>query len=176
MKHCFAEQVQINFDKKLLDKQVEEIVKRLNLFQKKVPISRIPLKYEDSLFEILGIQRGQAIADLEFTEVITIACLQPFQTSAIHKDSDSRNNPTKMALNIPITSCKNVFMNWYEIKPNAKEKKIIAADGHVISGLSKQDALCVFSFACESPFLVNPTTFHDIVNTNNEYNIIISVR
>ena len=171
----FAKQVDYNYNRAALFGIVQDLAEVGQLFKKPVPISALSRSVCKSILETLQIQYGQPLFNFTVTS-ITVACLKPFERSAIHKDSNEVGLLTPSALNLPLSSCNGVVMNWYSVKPNGTAKEIKSAKGWTIQGLSLDNAVKQFTFPCNEPFLVNPSEFHDIVNTTNESHLIISVR
>lgn len=171
----FAKQVDFNYNRNALLLIVQDIAEDNQLFKKPVPISAFNKDACNRILQLLKIDYGQQLFDFTVSTV-TVACLKPLERSAIHKDSNELGHPTKSALNLPLSSCNGVNMNWYSLKPNGVTKEIKSARGWTIEGLSMHNAIKQFTFPCNSPFLVNPTEFHDIENTTNEYHLIMSIR
>lgn len=171
----FATQVDFNYDRNTLLFLIQEIVQENQLFKKPVPISAFGKDTAKKILNMLGIEYGQQLFNF-IASTVTIACLKPLERSAIHKDRGEFGYPTESALNLPLSSCKGVFMNWYSMKPNGVIKEMKSANGWTIEGLSLHNAIKQFTFPCNHPFLVDPTEFHDIVNTTDEHHLIISIR
>ncbi|NBX48508.1 hypothetical protein EBT25_00980 [bacterium] len=139
----------------------------------KVPISAFNDSTRRSIKSILKWS-GEFIGVTD--PLITVAYLAAGQKANIHIDADQNGNLTLQALNLPITKCNQVFMNWYKLKEGSEEINLTSARGHKLRGLKREDAECVFTFECNKPAVVNPTTFHDIENKSSEPHLIISVR
>jgi len=174
----FAKQVLFQYDRAALTGIVQDIAETNQLFKRPVPISAFSDQERDRILQALQLQYGQQLFDFTISTV-TVACLKPFERSAIHKDKDSPNwtgDPTKSALNLPLSSCVGVEMNWYSLKPGGAIKRMQSARGWTVEGLSLHNAVKEFTIPCHDPFMVNPTEFHDIVNTTDEHHLIISIR
>ena len=171
----FATQVEFNYKRDKLLQLVQDVADKNQLFEKPVPISAFDKAACNEILQTLQIQYGQQLFNFKVSTV-TVACLKPFERSAIHKDSDELGRPTKSALNLPLSSCEGVKMNWYSLKPNGTIKQIRSARGWPIEGLSMHNAVKLFTFPCDKPFVVDPTQFHDIENTTDKYHLIMSVR
>jgi hypothetical protein len=126
------------------------------------------------ILKIVGFDVEQYLGTA--VEAVTIARLNPKQRVEIHTDSDYKGDPTKKAINLPVTDCRGVFMSWFVVRPGCAERIIVAAGGHKIRGLARQDAECVFTIECDRPLIVRPDTFHDIGNKSNQKHLIISIR
>ena len=171
----FAKQVDFEYQRETLLQIVQDLADTHQLFEKPVPISAFNRNTAKAILQTLDIQYGQPLFNFTVTS-ITVACLKPFDRSAIHKDNNEVGDLTKSALNLPLTSCEGVNMNWYSLKPNGVVKKFKSAKGWLVEGLSMHNAVKQFTFPCSKPFLVNPTEFHDIENTTDKHHLIISVR
>lgn len=175
MKHKYSEVVDFKYNRERLLEVVEHIVKKEGFFRKPVPISSFKNTQKPSILQVLELEFGSSIFDI-YINSITIACLQPLQRSAIHVDRNFDNTPTMKAFNIPVTLCNNVTMNWYDVRPGGKIKTLKSAGGWEIPGLSLDQSVLRHSQKADRPFVVNPSSFHDIVNNGDQMEMIISIR
>lgn len=175
MKHNYSEIVKFDYDRKKLLAIVHEIIETDDLMKRSVPISSFRKEHKLLILEALSLQYDHVLFDI-CVRHITIACLKPNQTSAIHIDRNEKNEPITKALNLPLSFCDKVFMRWYKKKDHAQEKNIRSAQGFSIPGLRYEDAITVHTQRCDKPFLVNPSFFHDITNVGSNNEFIISVR
>jgi len=175
MKHEYSEVIDFQYDRNLLYKTVKEIVEENNLFNKAVPISAFKNLQKIKILSALNLKFRDTLFDI-YMNSVTVACLQPKQRSAIHVDRDVDNTFTTKALNVPVTECSNVVMNWYKVKPGGVIKTIRSARGWEIPGLSLDQSVIIHSQTANKPFLVNPSTFHDIINNGDKPELIISIR
>lgn len=175
MKHQYAEKVPFVYDRNKLREITERIVREENLFNVPTPISWVKKEHRHALLDTLGIEYGSTIFSVN-AKCVNIACLRPGQRSAIHKDIDFNQEFTTIALNVPVTECKQVIMNWYDVKPGRQIKEIVSARGWKIPGLSLHESVCKFTIQANKPFVVNPSYFHDVANLGNHPELIISIR
>ena len=171
----FAEPVTFDYNRILLEKIILEFIKTYQLFQRTTPVYSFKAAERDTILSTLGLTNGQDLFDLKIKQV-TIGVLKPFEHLGIHVDGDMHGNLTAKALNIPVTSCKDVFMNWYVPKADNLVRTVESAQGWTIPALSRRDAICKFTIPCMEPFVVNPSVFHDIINTSDTDQLIISIR
>jgi len=171
----FADVINLTYNAPLLEKVVIDIVHYDRLFDKTFPISTFNREQRQQIFKVLNIDENNHVHNV-LINFVTVACLKPKQMSAIHIDRDAKGVLTPAAINIPITKCDNVYMSWYVPKSNRQTKTIKSASGFDIVGLSRNDADVIFSMQCNKPVVVNPTTFHDIINHGNSDEVIISLR
>ncbi len=175
----YSEVVDFKYNRDNLLKVVEQTVKEEGFLEKSVPISTFKNAQRPfsptKILEVLGLKFGDSIFGIYITS-LTIACLRPFERSAIHVDRNFDNTPTMRAFNVPVTLCNNVTMNWYNVRPNGKIKTLKSAGGWEIPGLSLDQSVLCYSKKADKPFVVNPSSFHDIVNEGNQIEIIISIR
>lgn len=175
MKHKYSEVVPFVYNRQRLHEVVSTIVKEHDLFNRPVPISALRTTQKKQILKTLDVEFGETLYEI-YVNHVTIACLHPKQRSAIHVDKDIDNTLTTKALNIPVTECNDVIMNWYEVKPGGVTKNIRSARGWEIPGLSLDQSVLLYTQPASKPFLVNPSSFHDIVNNGNQQELIISIR
>lgn len=173
--NCPAYTINIDTDLSLLRDIVMNIIGRNDFFLKQLPISAFNDQQRSTILSTLKLKDGDIFNGIVM-EHATVACLKPQQMSAIHVDQDPEGKRPTKALNIPITTCRNVFMNWFVPKSKNDIKYIKSAQGFVIPGIPRHLADQTFTIQCNEPFIVNPSLFHDIINKGNENEVIISLR
>ena len=171
----FAAPVVFNYNRTILEKIIHKFVDTYQLFERTTPVYSFRAVERDIILSTLGLTNGQDLFDFKIKQV-TIGVLKPVEHLGIHVDSDMHGNLTLKALNIPVTDCKDVFMNWYLPKADNLIRTVESAQGWTIPALSRRDAICKFTISCMEPFVVNPSVFHDIINSSDTNQLIISIR
>lgn len=85
--------------------------------------------------------------------------------SRIHIDMNTSTNLIqKFSLNLPLTSCDNVIMKWYDKKDNAVEGKILGSHMSSFPILEQADATLTTVGKLNTPMIANVDIWHNVEN------------
>ena len=175
MNHSCAEPVDFTYNRDELQRVMFDIVKQNKLFERRYTIFALPHEQHLAVLSVLGLKHDTEMFGVKIQKTV-VGCLYPKQQSKIHIDVDESKVIPLTALNLPVTRCNDVIMNWYSVKPGCHSKTFISPKGLPVPLLDHSMSTCIFSLQCNEPLIVNPSMFHDIVNNSNENQIAISIR
>lgn len=175
MNNFYAKTVDFDYNRKNLLDVINDILPKNIDFVNIPPISAFKKEHRIKILDVLGIEDQSELFGFTVRH-ITIAHLDPLRKSTIHVDLTELGDPIVLALNIPVTECSQVSMNWYDIKPGCNPSYVPSAKGFQIPKITQKESVKRFTMKCDSPFLVNPSSFHDIINRGKERELIISIR
>jgi hypothetical protein len=120
------------------------------------------------------IRQISRILNINFVQSILYFDISPEFFGTIHLDIDNNTGDfiTTFSLNIPITQCGDLFINWFKPLDTLPEHRIgigPSAD-KPIPILLPNEAICVDSTCGSSPIIVNIQPWHNAENRSRDTN------
>ena len=88
----------------------------------------------------------------------------------IHHD----NGDIIYSLNLPLSGCKNTYVNFYRSSSQAEE--LLTMAGNKYFAYKKEDCELIDRLELTSPYIINVKVPHAVVNKNNEPRITLLIR
>ena len=130
---------------------------------------------KDLSFELLKIKPLKNLIDEHslmdhICDYIALNVTAPHNEIPIHIDTGK----FVYSFNIPITSCKNTYVNLYDSKIESKLKQL--PNGVYYQGYDTDDCELVEQVEVTTPYFLNTNLPHNIVNNSDDTRIMLLIR
>ncbi len=115
----------------------------------------------------------ELIKNLNLSDIATHICvvtMSPNSEFPVHIDSGI----SKAALNIPLLNCEGTYTHWYSSDHELVEHAHHGNGKYL--GVDKKFCQLLDTVEMSSPHIVDIGTLHNVVNPNNTWRILLSVR
>lgn len=115
---------------------------------------------------------------LPFISRVLYFSITPYHYSAIHIDKTiNSTNSLEFALNIPITTCDNIYMNWFDNLSNTHSIYYPVDKAQATPILESKNAKTIDTVNLNLPMFVKINDWHNIENRSNSVvGKLISIR
>lgn len=122
---------------------------------------------------------------VKISNVLNISCISRILYFSINPDSyhpihiDRTMNSTncvEFALNLPITDCNRVYMNWFENLSNTHDVYYPVNKNHATPILETKNAKTIDTAKLDLPTFVKINDWHNVENRSDNVEKIISIR
>jgi hypothetical protein len=115
--------------------------------------------------------------DMSSISRILYFSITPDRYHPIHIDKTiNSTNCVEFALNIPITDCNKVYMNWFENLSSTHDVYYPVNKNHATPILETKNAKTIDTVSLNLPMFVKINDWHNVENRSNDVEKLISIR